>query len=82
MCIYTLQARLVIKPLHTAIISPGVHMLNHGVGKWGMEGLEEDICNCTQGKKLRQGRQFREDATLHEAIKPTTTQKERHFSKR
>lgn len=40
-----------------------------------MEGLEEDKWNCTQGKKLRQGRQFREDATLHEAIKPTTTQK-------
>lgn len=40
-----------------------------------MEGLEEDKCNCTQGKKLCQGRQFREDATIHEAIKPTTTQK-------
>lgn len=40
-----------------------------------MEGLEEDECNCTQGKKLHQGREFREDATLHKAIKPTTSQK-------
>lgn len=55
MSIFTLQARLVIKPLHTTIISAGLHMLNLGVGKWGMEGLEEDVCNCTHGKKLREG---------------------------